>query len=185
MLSVRALALGVVLLVAFSVLLPTVRAYLGQRAELDALADEVAAMEQREDELQAELDRWEDDAYVAARARERLSFVLPGETAYRVIDPETVTEPPAADNEPGPFTGPALPAGGALQPWYTTVWESVQIAGAAPADGPSASEGGAGPGDEDGAAVSGTDGAGTEPGTDDVGTDTGADGAEGVREQGR
>ena len=133
MLSVRALALGVVLLVAFSVLLPTVRAYLGQRAELESLAAEVAAMEQNHEELQAELDRWSDEAYVAARARERLSFVMPGETAYRVIDPETVTEPPAVEDE-GPLAGPALPAGSALQPWYTTVWESVRIAGEVPVD---------------------------------------------------
>src|SRR5690606_10167358 len=82
---------------------------------------------------QAELDRWSDEAYVAARARERLSFVMPGETAYRVIDPETVTEPPAVEDE-GPLAGPALPAGSALQPWYTTVWESVRIAGEVPVD---------------------------------------------------
>src|SRR5690606_31805760 len=115
-LSVRALALGVVLLVAFSVLLPTVRAYLGQRAELESLAQEVAAVEQQHEELQAELDRWSDEAYVAARARERLSFVMPGETAYRVIDPEAVTEPLTVENDAGPLAGPALPAGSALQP---------------------------------------------------------------------
>lgn len=151
----RALALGVVLLVAFSVLLPTVRAYLGQRAELESLAAEVAAMEQNHEELQAELDRWSDEAYVAARARERLSFVMPGETAYRVIDPDVVAEPPAVENEAGPLAGPALPAGSALQPWYTTVWESVQIAGGVPVGG----------GD-----------AGTEPGT---GADPAGDGVAG------
>src|SRR5690606_14755504 len=67
LLSVRALVLAVVLLVAFTVLFPTVRAYLGQRAELDALAAEVAAAEQTVAELAAERDRWEDDAYVAAQ----------------------------------------------------------------------------------------------------------------------
>ena len=59
-----------------------------------------------------------------AQARERLSFVMPGEKAFRVVDPETVPDtPPAAD-------GPAsvLDSGSTL-PWYATVWESVQVAG--------------------------------------------------------
>src|SRR5699024_9323443 len=95
--SVRALVLGIVLLVAFTVLFPTVRAYLGQRAELESLAAQVEEAEQTEEELAAELARWDDEAYVAAQARERLSYVLPGETPYRVIDPEVVVEEPAVD----------------------------------------------------------------------------------------
>ncbi|HWS59042.1 MAG TPA: septum formation initiator family protein, partial [Actinotalea sp.] len=132
LLSVRAMVLGVVLLVSFSMLFPTVRAYLGQRAELDALAAQVVAAEQREEQLATDLDRWGTDAYVAAQARERLSFVLPGETAYRVIDPEVVVEQVDVESQvPGGVTGPALPPGGAVAPWYATVWESVQLAGAA------------------------------------------------------
>lgn len=130
--SVRAMVLGVVLLVAFSMLFPTVRAYLGQRAELDSLAARVTAAEQQEELLAADLDRWGTDAYVAAQARERLAYVLPGETAYRVIDPEVVVDEPALEGQvPGVASGPALPPGGAVAPWYATVWESVQLAGAA------------------------------------------------------
>lgn len=126
------MVLGVVLLVAFSLLFPTVRAYLGQRAELDALSAQVTAAEQREEELSAELDRWATDEYVAAQARERLSFVLPGETAYRVLDPEVVVEDAElASQVPGAATGPALPVGGAVAPWYATVWDSVRLAGEA------------------------------------------------------
>ena len=44
--SVRAMVLGVVLLAGFTLLFPTIRAYLGQRAELDALAAEVTGAEQ-------------------------------------------------------------------------------------------------------------------------------------------
>jgi len=64
---------------------------------------------------------------VRAQARERLSFVMPGEKAFRVIDPETVPDtPPAA-------AGPAsvLDSGSTL-PWYANVWESVQVAGSTP-----------------------------------------------------
>lgn len=130
LISVRALVLSVVLLVGFTMLFPTIRAYLGQRAELDALASDVLVAEQQEKDLQAELDRWADPAYVQAQARERLSFVLPGETSYRVIDPEVVVEAPTVEGAaPGPVAGPTLPMGGAVTPWYATVWDSVRIAG--------------------------------------------------------
>ena len=130
-LSVRAIVLGVVLLAGFTLLFPTVRAYLGQRAELDALAGQVAQAEQDERDLARELDRWEDPAYVAAQARERLSYVLPGETAYRVIDPEVVVEPEEDPATPAAEAGPSLPTGGAVNPWYATVWESLEVAGTA------------------------------------------------------
>jgi cell division protein FtsB len=127
--SGRALVFGVVLLAAFTLLFPTVRNYLRQRAELDALSAQVRVSEQSEQELRGELDRWDDPAFIAAQARERLSFVLPGETSYRVVDPEIVTEEP----EPGD-AGPTLPSDAAALPWYTAVWESVRIAGEMPVE---------------------------------------------------
>ncbi|WP_255491773.1 septum formation initiator family protein [Actinotalea sp. JY-7876] len=140
LISVRALVLSVVLLVGFTMLFPTLRAYLAQQAELDALAREVAAAEQAEEDLAAERDRWADPAYVEAQARDRLNYVHPDETSYRVIDPETVVETPLQSATHGPVAGPALPAGGAVAPWYATVWESVQLAGDAPVPDPEASE---------------------------------------------
>lgn len=137
-LSVRAIVLGVVLLAGFTLLFPTVRAYLGQRAELDALEAQVTQAEQDERDLARDLDRWEDPAYVAAQARERLSYVLPGETAYRVIDPEVVVEPEEDPATPAPEAGPSLPTGGAVNPWYATVWESLEVAGSAEVPDPDA-----------------------------------------------
>lgn len=130
LLSVRALVLTVVLLVGFTMLFPTIRAYLGQQAQLASLAAEVEAAEQHQRDLEAERARWDDPAYIEAQARERLSYVQPGETSYRVIDPEIVVEAPLVDGAvDGPVAGPALPPGGAVAPWYATVWESVQLAG--------------------------------------------------------
>ncbi|MDT0165207.1 septum formation initiator family protein, partial [Actinotalea sp. AC32] len=129
LLSVRALVLGVVGLIAFTLLFPSVRAYLGQRAELDALEAEVAAARATEEDLRAELDRWREPAYVQAQARDRLSYVFPGETAYRVIDPEVVVETPVVEGSTTPETGAALPIGGSGTPWYTTIWDSIEIAG--------------------------------------------------------
>jgi cell division protein FtsB len=122
------MVLGVVLLAGFALLFPTARAYLGQRAELEALAADVAAAEQREEALRAELDRWNDPAYVAAQARERLSYVMPGETSYRVIDPEIVRDEGSVEGE---ISGPTVPSDAEAAPWYTSVWESVRLAGEA------------------------------------------------------
>ncbi len=130
MFSARALVLFVVGLLAFVLLFPTVRAYLAQRADNDRLVQHVAEARAKNDDLTAELERWTDEAYVAAQARERLAFVLPGETAFRVVDPETVPDP-AAPTVDATGTGPALVEAGTTTPWYATIWESVKVAGAA------------------------------------------------------
>ena len=129
--SVRSLVLGITVLVGFIIVFPTVRSYLGQQELLATLSVDVAAAEQHEKDLQSELDRWGTDAYVVAQARERLGYVMPGETAYRVIDPETVVEAPAVQStDPEAASGAALPIGGASAPWYSTIWDSVELAGA-------------------------------------------------------
>jgi len=128
--TVRAMVFSCVLLLAFVLVYPTLHSYLQQRVEVDQLRAQVEAARQRNDDLEADLKRWDDQAYVRAQARERLSFVMPGEKAFRVIDPETVPDTaPAAD---GP--APVLDAGSTL-PWYANVWESVQVAGQTPVAG--------------------------------------------------
>lgn len=125
--TIRTMVFSCVLLLAFVLVYPTLHAYLEQRVEVDQLRAEVEAARERNDDLEADLARWDDDAFVRAQARERLSFVMPGEKAFRVIDPETVPDtPPAAE---GPAT--ALDAGSTL-PWYANVWESVEVAGETP-----------------------------------------------------
>lgn len=128
--TVRAMVLGVVVLMAFVLVYPTLRVYLAQRVELEQLAAQVAAARDLNEELTADLDRWGDPAYVVAQARERLAFVMPGETAYRVADPETVPEV-AADDPTRPAEGPARGRDTSTSPWYSTVWDSVRIAGEA------------------------------------------------------
>lgn len=109
-------------------LLPTLRGYLGQRAELQTMRSDLAAAEERQDELEFQLGRWKDDAFVASQARERLAYVYPGETAFRVLDPESVL--PSVN----PDTGKAvedgiLDVGSASTPWYSAIWDSVAVAG--------------------------------------------------------
>lgn len=148
------MVLGIVSLLAFVLVFPTLRAYLAQRVELEQLHARVAEARQRNEDLEADLARWEDDQYVIAQARDRLAFVLPGETAYRVRDPEVVPEP-SAPELPARGSGPVL-ADDSTQPWYSLVWESVRIAGEATLE---PVEDGSAPATED----NGTSPAGEEP----------------------
>ncbi len=118
----RAVVLGLVLLVLAISYASSLRAWLDQQqqiaaaqAEIDRTRAEVAALER-------EKRRWEDDAYVEQQARERLAFVLPCETSYRVIAPDgqTVDVVPDPDPDPAYDEDPA---------WYTTLWRSSERAG--------------------------------------------------------
>ncbi|GII99208.1 cell division protein FtsB [Sediminihabitans luteus] len=171
--TARALVLSVVILLAIVVLLPTVRAYVNQSADLRALEADLAQAKADRDAYQVELDRWDDSSYVIAQARERLSFVMPGETAYRVMDPQDVDE--VVDPGTGlAITDGPVPAGGASDPWYESLWDSVEVAGTvgepdaevpagdAPSDAPSGGPSGAPTGDatDDAKAVPSDDAAG-------------------------
>ncbi len=130
MFTVRTMVFSLVLLLAFVLVYPTLGSYLETRAEVEQLRQARDAALAENEDLEAELRRWDDDAYVIAQARERLSFVMPGETAFRVVDPDVVPDAPAAVD--GPATSPV---DGSTQPWYATVWESVELAGALDVDG--------------------------------------------------
>ncbi len=97
-----------------------VRDWFAQRAELSALQDENAARAARVADLQHQLTRLKDPAYVTALVRDRLHYVLPGEIGYVVLDPQAA---PA----PGSKSGVENSAVSA-QPWYSTLWGSVQAA---------------------------------------------------------
>jgi len=116
--------LFLVILVAFIVLAPTLRAYISQQEEQRDILARTEAAEERSAELQRTIERWDDEAFVQAQARERLGFVMPGETPYRVVDPETITgEEVETDPDDGPVVVPQV------GPWYLTVTDSIQVAG--------------------------------------------------------
>ena len=135
------MVLGLVLLLAFVLVYPTLHSYLEQQTQLAQLRAQVSTAQQRNADLQADLKRWDDPAYVKAQARERLNFVMPGETAFRVVDPQTV--PDTAPNAPAAGATDGSAAVGSTQPWYMDLWQSVRAAGAAPAPTAGAHTGGA------------------------------------------
>lgn len=126
--SWRALMLVVVLAVAFVLLAPTLRLYLRQQAKESAINEQVAAAEARNAQVEREISRWQDPAYIQAQARERLGFVMPGQQTYLVVDPEVIVGEEAQAEYEEANAAPELPPG----PWYFQVWDSIQVAGQTP-----------------------------------------------------
>lgn len=90
--SGRMIVLTVVTLVVISFLVPTVRTYLHQRAEVAELSDQIAAEEERQAELYSTLQRWDDPEFVRQQARERINLVMPGERRYHIMGDLTETD---------------------------------------------------------------------------------------------
>ncbi|MDR2255345.1 MAG: septum formation initiator family protein [Arthrobacter sp.] len=84
-LSTRVLALTLILIVSGFMLFPAVTTYVRQNAELRSAQALLAQEQQTKENLQAELDRWDDPDYVRQQARERIQRFLPGEKRYVVI----------------------------------------------------------------------------------------------------
>ncbi|WEV52426.1 septum formation initiator family protein [Bifidobacterium sp. ESL0704] len=69
----------------------TFHSYALNLAELNGLKRQEAALVVKKQNLENDISRWNDNAYVTAQARERLGFVFPGEQAIHVEHPEAVT----------------------------------------------------------------------------------------------
>lgn len=114
----RTLVLVSLVVVALAALVPTVNSYVAQRQQLAALREEVAQQEADVEALQEQVDRWEDPAFVAAQARERLLFAMPGETQYRLTD---------TSGQEVPLTEEQQAAEAAAEgEWFATLWSSVE-----------------------------------------------------------
>lgn len=126
--TVRTLVLSVVVLLAVVLLLPTVRAYVNQTGDLRDLRGQLAQAQADRKDLEVELARWDDRNYVIQQARDHQNFIMPGDTPWRVLDPQTVVD------DTNPSTGQSLTDGpirdfDAGTPWYESIWDSVQLAG--------------------------------------------------------
>lgn len=115
--TVRRVGFGVVLLFLVILVAPTLRAYWQQQSDISALRDKVAEQKVAVDKLKSEQARWADPAYVEQQARTRLKFVKAGEKSYTVIDPKPDKDGPAVAH-----------AGASTDPWFDTIWSSMQAA---------------------------------------------------------
>ncbi|MDN5899365.1 MAG: septum formation initiator family protein [Brachybacterium sp.] len=114
----RTLALVALLVVALAALVPTVNTYVAQRQKLSELQTQVSQQEQQVEALREQVARWEDPTFVAARARERLLFAMPGETQYRLTD---------TSGRDVPLTEAEQAQEAAKEgEWFSVLWESVE-----------------------------------------------------------
>jgi len=103
----------------------SLRAYLQQRHQIDELEAQIAEREAAIGDLEREMDRWDDPAYVMQEARKR-GFILPGETPFVVVDANGDPLTDAELDDPSSMGEEETPA------WYDGVWSSVKVAGNPP-----------------------------------------------------
>ncbi|MGW6789822.1 FtsB family cell division protein [Streptomyces chartreusis] len=95
-----------------------IRQYVSQRAEIADLQREKEEAAQRVEDLRDIKARWQDDAYAEQQIRQRLHYVMPGETGYIVVDPDAARKS-------------RTDQGAADRPWYANIWDGVDKADAA------------------------------------------------------
>ncbi|MRG60899.1 septum formation initiator family protein [Agromyces sp. CFH 90414] len=115
-----------VLVLAVVVLAPTIASFAEQRRHIAELRAAVSAQEAGLQDLRDQRERWNDDTYIITQARERLSYVLPGEVSYLVIDDRTE----AAKAESGAAVSAEVTE--TKGDWMRTLLTSVMTAGLAP-----------------------------------------------------
>ena len=130
----RIVTLAVVCLLAFVVVFTSLRAYLSQQAQYDAVVAKIKEASDTSTALENELAQWKDDTYVRAQVRERLGYVMPGDTSYVVVGADSMKEAEAS--------GGATP-GSQDAPWYKELRDSSRAAGQADSTAPAGSKDGA------------------------------------------
>ncbi|MDO5533504.1 MAG: septum formation initiator family protein [Propionibacteriaceae bacterium] len=127
----RALVLFAVVAVLALSFASSLRVWLVQNQELAAANADIEQRTARIAELEGELVRWEDPAYVTAQARERLGWVVPGEVGYRVLGADGEVLSGSSDIE-----GVGAPQASQLAPrWWDKLAVSVERADERPVEG--------------------------------------------------
>jgi cell division protein FtsB len=95
-----------------------VRTYFAQRTEMSQLAATEARLRAQIADLQQQKAKLTDPVFIAAQARERLGFVMPGDIPYQVQLPPSAAAP---EQQPGTES----PASRPNEPWYTSLWRTI------------------------------------------------------------
>ncbi|MFE1439450.1 septum formation initiator family protein [Streptomyces sp. NPDC058739] len=108
----RAALLALVVCTLVVALAYPMRQYVAQRAEIADMERQRQQAQERVEQLRDLKARWQDDAYAEQQIRQRLHYVMPGETGYIVADPDAARQSRAD-------------TGAADRPWYSNVWDGV------------------------------------------------------------
>ncbi|MFI6008519.1 septum formation initiator family protein [Streptomyces sp. NPDC051243] len=94
-----------------------IRQYVSQRAEIADLERQKEEAAKRVEQLRDTKARWQDDAYAEQQIRQRLHYVMPGETGFIVVDPDAAKQSRAD-------------VAAADRPWYSNIWDGIDKADA-------------------------------------------------------
>jgi cell division protein FtsB len=120
----RAAALGLVVCALVLSLGYPLKQYLAQRGEIGRLEQQRRATQERVKVLEQRKQRLSDPDYVKAQARQRLHFVLPGESVYVVVTPRQTSRPEV--------DVPPMRTVGRDGSWYDRLWDTARAADGAP-----------------------------------------------------
>jgi cell division protein FtsB len=113
----RAAILAAVVCVLTLTIAGPVRTYFAQRTEMQQLQATEAQLRTQIAYLEERKVKLADPVFIAAQARERLGFVMPGDIPYQVQLPA---------NSAAPGTPGAEPAKAHTdEPWYTSLWHTI------------------------------------------------------------
>jgi cell division protein FtsB len=98
------------------------RVYLAQESQIAQLEAGQTAQRKQIQASSEELAKWQDPAYIKARARAKYFYVEPGQTPLLVINDPSVAAKSTAKDAPA----------AAPDSWYDTLWNSVRAADAEP-----------------------------------------------------
>jgi cell division protein FtsB len=114
----RAAILAAVICVVTLTIAGPVRTYFAQRTEMKQLAASEELLRAQIAELEQQKTKLADPVFIAAQARERLGFVMPGDTPYQVqLPPGAVVAP----DQPGTQSENSS----SNNPWYTALWRTI------------------------------------------------------------
>ena len=105
----------------------------GGRTRSGAVVDRIKEASDTSTTLENELAQWKDDTYVRSQVRERLGYVMPGDTSYVVVGADSMKETEAG--------GGATP-GSQDAPWYQELRDSSRAAGQTNGTAPAGTKGG-------------------------------------------
>lgn len=115
-----------ILVLAVVVLAPSLRVYADQRQQVERLEAIVQEAQGTVDQLKSERERWNDRTYITTQARDRLSYVMPGDISFLVINDLPV---------PAEGVAPTAPVSTEIQDtpvdWMQSMFTSVMTAGLA------------------------------------------------------
>ncbi|WP_216432046.1 FtsB family cell division protein [Arcanobacterium phocae] len=123
--SLRLASIVLFVLLAVLIVANPLTQYLAQQEDIRQAKAELALVKDRVKSLEEEKELWNDPAYIQSKARERLGFVMPGQTLYTTTDPQKgdATERLNARAEE------VVRLRREQTPFFVTGWDSLDIAG--------------------------------------------------------